>query len=240
MISIIIPTLNEELVIAHTLEQIKSIMTMPHEIIVSDGKSTDKTLEIARKYADIVIEYEGSERQTIAMGRNAGAARASGEFLVFVDADITIPNPNILFAELLNIFAKEKTLSGLIIPIKPLPGSTTFFDRLGMGYFNISYYIFNNIFHIGNASGEFQMIPAKIFRQVGGYRKDLVSGEDNDMFRRLARVGRTRFASRYAVYHTCRRAHSRGWLHIIMKSLWSGIYVMIFNKSPYKEWTVIR
>src|SRR5438874_2570272 len=51
MISIIIPTLDEEKVIGRTLSLLKSQLTIPHEIIVSDGASKDKTVEIAKKLA---------------------------------------------------------------------------------------------------------------------------------------------------------------------------------------------
>ena len=87
MISIIIPTIKEEKVIGRTLRNLKSRLTIPHEIIVTDGKSTDKTVEIARGIADKVVEYTGTTRQTIAQGRNDGAKSAQGEYIAFMDAD---------------------------------------------------------------------------------------------------------------------------------------------------------
>ena len=55
MISIIIPTLNEEGVIGKSISSLKSKLTLSNEIIVSDGKSSDKTTEIARQLADRVV-----------------------------------------------------------------------------------------------------------------------------------------------------------------------------------------
>ena len=49
MISIIFVALNEEAYIGETLRSLKSKLTFPHEIIVSDGNSQDRTVEIARK-----------------------------------------------------------------------------------------------------------------------------------------------------------------------------------------------
>jgi len=69
MISFIIPTLREESSLEKTLNWL-STYTGENEIIISDGGSTDKTLEIARKYTDKIIVYEGTKRQTIGMGRN--------------------------------------------------------------------------------------------------------------------------------------------------------------------------
>jgi glycosyltransferase involved in cell wall biosynthesis len=64
MISFVIPSLNEEATIEKTLLWI-SKYSGEKEIILSDGRSTDKTLEIARKYTDKIVIYEGTERQTI-------------------------------------------------------------------------------------------------------------------------------------------------------------------------------
>ena len=100
-LSIIVVTLNEESVIKDTITSLKSL-TIPHEIIVSDGKSTDKTAEIAKQYADKVVVYSGIPRQTIAMGRNDGAAAATGEFLVFLDADSRILHTDEFFNEALS------------------------------------------------------------------------------------------------------------------------------------------
>src|ERR1035437_4637768 len=55
MISIIIPTRNEENIIGITLAALKTKLSLSHEIIVTDGASTDKTVELAKMYADCSI-----------------------------------------------------------------------------------------------------------------------------------------------------------------------------------------
>jgi glycosyltransferase involved in cell wall biosynthesis len=67
MLSIIIPTLNEEKIIKSTLSLLKSRLKIPHELIVSDGGSNDKTVSIAKEYADKVVVFSEKNRQTIAM-----------------------------------------------------------------------------------------------------------------------------------------------------------------------------
>ena len=99
MISIVIPTLNEERRIGQTLQRLRDTLVGDFEIIVSDGGSKDKTADIARALADKVIVHSGLDRQTIAGGRNAGAKVAAGEYITFLDADVTIPNPAILSAD---------------------------------------------------------------------------------------------------------------------------------------------
>ena len=93
MISIIIPTLNEAKIIESTLRTLAATLTLPHEVIVSDGGSSDRTAELAARYANTVVVYSGASRQTIGEGRNDGAKVAAGDFLVFLDADCVVPEP---------------------------------------------------------------------------------------------------------------------------------------------------
>jgi len=74
MISIIISTFNvREKVIEATFRTLNSALTHTLGIIVSDGSSSDRTVERARKYAAAVVVFSAPGRQTIAQGRNAGA-----------------------------------------------------------------------------------------------------------------------------------------------------------------------
>ncbi len=251
MISIIIPTRNEESVLEKTLTHFKKTLTLPHEIIISDGNSTDKTLEIARKYADKVIEADPTKRQNIAIGRNTGAAAAQGDFLVFLDADCTILDPNTFFTQALKHFeagqenqnqqkqGRKKTVA-LIPAIRVLPGCETFADKVIWSYINIQYNIMNNLFNVGIAGGEFQMMRTLDFRTVGGYNPDLAASEDVDMMRRLSKRGQIRFDLGMTVYHTGRRAHKTGWTKLLYICVVNTFSLWIFGKSKSTEWTVVR
>lgn len=240
MLSIIIPTLNEEKVLEQTISSLRKLNVYKYEIIISDGKSKDKTIEIAKKYADQVIVYEGTTRQTIAMGRNLGASIAKGNYLVFIDADVSVPNINTFFPKIIDAFRNDKKLVGLTVFVKVFPGMDTFFDRFFWGIVNWSNYVFNNILNRGSAIGEFQMIPTNVFQRLGGYNEKIVVGEDVEMFSRLSNVGKVYTESKLHVYHTSRRAHNVGWPALLLFFVKNSIYLRLFKRSSVLEWEPIR
>lgn len=86
-LSIIIPTLNEALMIGRTLLALQPLREAGHEVIVVDGGSTDDTMALSRPFADKVIQSQpGRSRQM-----NAGAKFASGEILLFLHSDTLLP-----------------------------------------------------------------------------------------------------------------------------------------------------
>ncbi len=240
MISIIIPTLNEEKTIGNTLESLRRLSYCDYEIIISDGKSKDRTIEIAKKYGAKIIIYKGATRQTIGGGRNLGASIASGEFFVFLDADVIIPDINNFFTKAINIFKNQKELVGLTVCIKVLPELETLPDRVIFSMINYLNFFLNNVFHWGNAGGEFQMIRASVFRKLKGYNKKLVAGEDNDMFQRLTREGKTRIEMSPKVMHTGRRAHKIGWPRLLLTWYVDWLSVLLFNRSFSTIWKEVR
>ncbi|HXX44415.1 MAG TPA: glycosyltransferase [Candidatus Acidoferrales bacterium] len=241
MISIVIPTFYEEKIIGSTLSSLASQLTLPHEIIVSDGGSRDSTVEIAAKYADRVVVHQGVERQTIAQGRNAGAKEARGEFLVFLDADCFVPDPDKFFQIAISNFAKFANLVALTSFLRVLPGNETAADKIVLGSVNLMVLLRNNFLKKGEVpGGEFQMIRREAFNQVGGYNEDLVTREDRDMFFRLSEIGRTLCDPRLVVFHTGRRAHRLGWLHMIGLFLVNTLYFHASGRIRSKEWTLVR
>ena len=95
MISVIIPTLNEEKALPATLNSLIS-QADPIEIIVVDGGSDDRTLEIIKEYAQ---QHSFIHYLKTAAGRglqmNKGATKASGNWLLFLHADTLLPNTGI-------------------------------------------------------------------------------------------------------------------------------------------------
>ncbi len=88
-ISIIIPALDEAAGIRSALAPLQPLRERGHEVIVVDGGSTDGTPALAAPLADRVI---AASRRGRAVQQNAGAATASGDILLFLHADTTLPD----------------------------------------------------------------------------------------------------------------------------------------------------
>ncbi|MHA1473431.1 MAG: glycosyltransferase, partial [Promethearchaeota archaeon] len=112
MISVIIVTLNEFENIRKTIRTVRnsallsSGKALPIEIIVSDGGSTDGTLEIAEEFADkVVLSQKGRYIQL-----NEGAKVSNGEILLFLHADLVLPRGAIL--RIVKSFQDSQVLGG--------------------------------------------------------------------------------------------------------------------------------
>lgn len=91
-ISFIIPTLNAQLQLDSCLLSIKT-QDYPQnqiEIIISDGGSTDNTLEIAKRYNATIVK---NPLKTAEAGKAIGIKKASGKYIALIDSDNIIPNP---------------------------------------------------------------------------------------------------------------------------------------------------
>ncbi len=88
-VSVVIPALNEEEFIEDTLKSLKAQTNPPAEIIIMDNGSTDRTVEIAKQYADRVIIIPDV---SIVELRQAGAEAAKNPIIVSTDADTTYPD----------------------------------------------------------------------------------------------------------------------------------------------------
>lgn len=126
--SIIIPTKNESKILRQTLMQFDGYRDV-FEIIVSDGGSRDGTLDIARSLADHLVEAPKDTRQNIAIGRNAGAKKATCNLLIFLDADVTISCME-TFCRTIEAFSKNPSVKYMTLPVCVRPETSTRFDRV--------------------------------------------------------------------------------------------------------------
>src|SRR3989338_2013270 len=95
LISIVIPTFNEQKTIGECLKSLKNQTYKPIEITVVDDGSSDSTRNIVEDSQNIKLLTQGHKGP--GQARNLGAANAKGEILVFVDADMTLDKNFIRF-----------------------------------------------------------------------------------------------------------------------------------------------
>jgi len=241
MISIVVPTYNEEGYIEGTLKRLKVLDRKNFEVIVSDSRSTDRTVALARPLADKVVQIKEGKKRSIPQGRNDGAAAARGDYVVFMDADVHMADPNDFFVKALARFKKNPKLVAVTARIKVQPELARWSDKMIYGFVNPYFAIANNVFHFGMSGGEFQMIKMSAFRTTGGFNEKLSGGgEDMDLFRRLSQIGRTRLPWELTVLHTGRRLHQSGWLITIYRWIRNAFSVWFFKKSADEEWEAVR
>ena len=125
MLSIIIPTLDEEKHLPLLLESIKKQDFSDYEIIAADAGSEDKTLEIAKDYGCKIVAGGLPAR-----GRNQGAKAARGDLLLFLDADVILPEKT--FGKILEEFNRRKLdiATFCLLPSKKNKMSKFFFTFL--------------------------------------------------------------------------------------------------------------
>lgn len=239
-ISVVIPTLNEEKLLPAMLAQFtpELIARNDLELVVSDGGSSDRTLEIARTRADTVVENSGAIRQTIAMGRNRGADAARGKILVFLAADTLIADP-VLFFNLLQEEVSRPGIAALTCTVTVYPEEETFVDRAYHGFYNWLFSMMNRV-GMGMGRGECHIMLRDTYKAVGGYAEGIAAGEDYELYSRLERVGVVKFLTSLRVYESPRRYRHYGYLRVTGSWFLNFLSVFFLHRSLRKEWKPIR
>jgi glycosyltransferase involved in cell wall biosynthesis len=176
-VSVVVPAFNEEALLAGSLGAMREAMSAfdDAELIVCDNNSTDRTSEIARA-AGAKVVFEPVNQ--IARARNTGAAAASGDWLLFVDAD-SYPTAA-LFEEAKAAIALGCLAGGATVALESP-------DRAIRFWFAAWNFLSRRARW---AAGSFIFCEAAAFRRLGGFSQDLYAGEEIDLFGRLKRLAR--------------------------------------------------
>jgi glycosyltransferase involved in cell wall biosynthesis len=181
-VSVVIPAFNEERLLGESLRQVQAAMSAfvrrnwQTELIVCDNNSTDRTAEIARA-AGATVVFEPVNQ--IGRARNRGAEAATGDWLIFIDAD-SHPSAE-LFDDVAAQIASGRCLAG---------GVTV---RLEAGYpsGNVITHLWNGVSRALHwMAGSFIFCETTAFRKLGGFNIRLYASEELELSQRLKKLAR--------------------------------------------------
>ena len=212
-VSVIIPVLNEEACLEGTLKAL--IPLCPHEILVADGGSTDRTVEIASSAAEVVRAPRGRGAQ-----QREAAARATGDVLWFLHAD-TIPAPGALCA--ICACLQDESVAGGNFSLcfdgdtrsaRQLTFLYPYLRLLGLCYGDSGIFVRRSVYL---QAGQFQPYP--LF-------------EDVDLVRRIRKLGGFRTLTE-KLTTSSRRFENRNFP--VMFAEWTALQVLFWaGVSPYR------
>ncbi|MCA1625137.1 MAG: glycosyltransferase [Acidobacteria bacterium] len=230
-ISVIIPAYNEELALPETLERIGqalSVAACPSEIIVVDNDSQDRTKQVAASFgAKVFLARE----HNISKVRNTGAEKATGDILIFIDADTLVPNT--LFQKIASVMEDEKCFGGAVgVEYED-------FERKWMRFYLLGWAFWGKFFNM--AQGAAQFCRKSVFENLEGYDQTIFMGEDVEFYWRLSKFAKRNKGYLHFVEHPKVITSARRFDKM---SLWKTFFLThpIFirltwrRKSLWKDW----
>ena len=206
-ISVIIPTLNESRYLPRLLKSLKSQTLRDFEVIVADAGSHDSTREIAERFGARVVPGG-----LPGVGRNAGARDSLGEFLFFIDADVTVPKD---FLEKAYYEMQDRYFDLATCQFKPL--SSQLADRFIHRWM---YLIIKAGHRINPMAFGFCIISSKrLFERVNGFDETVILAEDCDFVKRASKFRPLEFLKSTHIRVSVRRFVKEGRLNYLRKGL---------------------
>lgn len=179
-----------------------------YEIICIDNGSSDRTVELARKYTASVYSIPD---KTISYLRNYGAQKAQGEYLAFVDADCIVDR---LWMEAASVYFKNEN----IVCFGSTPGipiDATWVQKTW--YLNKA--VRKEIQKIEWLESMNLFIRKDVFFEVGGFNEELLTCEDVDLCYRIGEEYQIISDKRIKVIHL---GEARTLTEFFKKELWRG------------------
>lgn len=172
LVTIVIPCKNEEQYIGKTLQSIsKQLEVSGLEVIIADANSTDNTIQVIK---DSQKQFPNLKIQTIqggpvAVGRNKGAALVKTPYVLFMDADVELIEPDILLT------AVEKLIYYKLVTCKVTSSVNTIKSKVIFKVFNfLRKYLMSHPF----CTGVFFLTSVSHFKQLGGFDETVTNSED--------------------------------------------------------------
>ena len=226
--SFVIPSLNEEVNLPVLLSSLASQTVKDFEVVVSDGKSEDKTKEEALKFKDkLMLKFVESPKRKLTFQRNFGAKNAEGEYLIFLDSDYKTEEG---FLKKISDTLK-KTNADVIIPVS-MPVTKDIFWKT-------YYWITNKIAFTTLILGQpFTVASAicvrkELFDKIGGYDDSIFVYEDQYLFRQTFKLKAKIAYSKAKLYFSLRRNEKVGKIKFIYENLIATLHLIF--KGPIKK-----
>jgi len=178
MLTVVIPTYNEEDFLPRLLESFKRQTYRDLEIIVADASSVDRTRAIAESYGCRVVRGG-----LPSVGRNAGAAAAKGELLLFLDADVELPDPDFI-GKMVAAFERRRLDVATTFITIPVESAV---DAVFYGFYNSWIYATQKF--MPHAHGFCIMARKSCHDAIGGFDPEVLLAEDHDYAQRAAKAG---------------------------------------------------
>lgn len=167
LVSIIITTKNESLVINRLLKSVQNQSYINIEIIIVDNHSTDSTILSATRFTKLVYTF-GPERSA---QRNYGAKKSKGQYLLFLDADMKL-SKNVI-RECVVEASKDNKAGSVVIP--EVSVAKTFMERVKA--FERSFYNLKG----DEVTDAARFFTRKAFLKASGYDETITGPEDWDL-----------------------------------------------------------
>jgi len=216
--SVVIPTLNEEILLPGLLKDLQGQTLRDFEVIVADAGSQDRTREIARQHGARVIEGG-----LPAVGRNRGARASSGDFLVFLDADTRVAKD---FLEKAYAEIEERFLDLATCEFVPITQNAL--DRLLHDFSNLAVKL--SQIADPHAPGFCIIISRRLFNRVGGFNENLKMAEDHELVRRAGQIRPMRVLNSVKVHVSVRRLEKEGRARLVSKYVAVELYRILLGE----------
>lgn len=224
-VSVIVPTWNEEKYLPKCLHSLRNQTgSKPLEIIVVDGRSTDRTLEIAKKYSDKIL-VEPSK--PVGAARNIGAKHASGGILAFIDAD-TRACENWL-EEIDHTFKTNPRAVGVTGATLPYEGGRL--DQLA--YHVATGWVQRLSLRLGlpHVAGFNCAYGKQAFWEAGGFDGHRQLSEDIGLSLRIRHQGQILFNPEMLAYTSLRRIKNYGYPYLTTYYTMNWATMLLFNRT---------
>ena len=219
MLSIIIPAYNEEEYLPFLLRSIQGQTYKDYEVIVADAASTDTTREVAASFGARVVA--GGK---VAVGRNNGAAVAKGENLLFLDADVVLPDP--WFLQITIAEFEKRGLGAAACKIDPL--SDKKIDKVFHEVFN--YFMLVTQATVPHAPGSCIFVKKSVHEKLHGFDPEITLAEDHDYVNRAGKIAKFGVLKTSKIPVSVRRFDRDGRLNIMIKYLLCELHLRTRGK----------